>query len=213
MTVKPTMFSSINDNKNLVTRDSTPSTTYFPKPVGSHSSRTSNQEEATARRNSDSTAPVSLRMISMSAEHKLGSQLDVSNGSRYELDRTSSQPSRQRLPDVFSQPPPDSYFQSPITKRLVEVNRNERYFAAAHNVGYTYDIPTMNRYGRNIKNEDVSTSSMVDRRLLEIPRVVQPIHLNEVRRLRMNAIQSSTRNPLRATSELDQIFDCQESEA
>jgi len=111
ITVKPTMFSSSNDSKNLVTRDWTPSCTYFPVPVGSHSSKTSNQEESTARRNNDSTAPVSVRMISMGTEHKLGSQLDVINGSCYELDRISSQPSRRRLPDVSSQPPTGSYFQ------------------------------------------------------------------------------------------------------
>jgi hypothetical protein len=151
-------------------------------PEGSHSSKASNQEEATAHRNSGSNASASVRMLSMGAESKLNGQRIVSNGSRYELSRTSSRASGQRLPDVSSQPPPDSFLLPPITRRLVQVDRNKLCFVAAQNGEYPDDGPTTNFYARNINNEDVLTSAMAGRRLPEIPRVVQPIPLDEVRR-------------------------------
>ena len=173
-------------------RESTPSTIYRPIPRKLLSSKSSSQGTTTAGNNGDLGVPAVVSMVNGGAQPESSARRAPINGGYDELGRTStSSATRRRLPDTPHQPPPVTLSLSPAIRRLVEINRNNIFVAKSSAVGASaaqkgecIEVqPMIDRQASNTKCDDVSTSTMVRRRLPEIPRGVQPFSLDEVRRI------------------------------
>jgi len=92
---------------------------------------------------------------------------DRASNQQFDDDESGSDPELVNLFRTNNSCPRRGHKARQAPPRLTPQNVSWSPRRTAYNGGYT---------------NDVSTSSMVDRRLPEIPRIVQPIHLNEVRR-------------------------------